>query len=68
VHTEVHDAETRKCVIHASSSANTKIGTYGNEYALFLTFTEDGKKITKVEEFADSAYSAKFFANLGITK
>jgi ketosteroid isomerase-like protein len=67
IHTEVHDAEARRCVIHASSTANTRIGTYGNEYALFLTFTEDGKKISKIEEFVDTAYSAKFFASLGVS-
>jgi ketosteroid isomerase-like protein len=65
VHKEVHDAKAHRSVIHASSTANTRIGPYGNEYALFLTFTEDGEKISNIEEFVDTAYSAKFFEKLG---
>jgi len=66
VHKEIHDAEARVSVMHASSMANTRIGTYTNEYALFLTFTKDGERVTKIEEFVDSAYSARFFADLAI--
>jgi ketosteroid isomerase-like protein len=51
-------------MMHASSTADTKIGPYANEYALFLTFTEDGKKVTRFEEFVDSGYSVKVFAEL----
>ncbi|KAF9730069.1 hypothetical protein PMIN01_12002, partial [Paraphaeosphaeria minitans] len=40
---EIQDAETHTCLIYASSTADTKIGRYGNEYALILTFTEDGR-------------------------
>jgi ketosteroid isomerase-like protein len=66
VHREFHDAEARTSIIHASSRAITSVGAYSNEYALFLSFTEDGKKITKIDEFVDSAYSAQFFAKLKI--
>jgi hypothetical protein len=52
--------------MHASSTANTKIGLYTNKYALSLSFTEDRTEITKINEFVDSAYSAKFFAKLAI--
>ncbi|KAF2844600.1 hypothetical protein T440DRAFT_523349 [Plenodomus tracheiphilus IPT5] len=61
---EIHDAATRTCIIHASSKAETKIGPYTNEYALILTFTEDGRKVTKFDEFVDSAYSRQFVAAL----
>ncbi|KAF9728536.1 hypothetical protein PMIN06_011507 [Paraphaeosphaeria minitans] len=61
---EIHDAETHTCIIHASSKAETEIGQYGNEYALILTFTEDGKQVTRFEEFVDSAYSERFVAAL----
>ena len=54
---EVHDAAARKCIIHAASRAETKIGPYTNEYALILTFTEDGKEVINFDEFVDSAYS-----------
>jgi ketosteroid isomerase-like protein len=66
VHTELHDAEAHKCVMHASSTANTGIGDYANEYALFLEFTDDGKKVVNIEEFVDSAYSTSFFAELPV--
>jgi hypothetical protein len=66
VHRELHDAEARRCVIHASSTANTGIGNYANEYALFLEFTDDGKNVVNIEEFVDSAYSTNFFAELQI--
>jgi ketosteroid isomerase-like protein len=61
---EIHDADAHTSIIHASSTAETKIGPYANEYTLMLTFTEDGKKVTKFDEFVDSAYSEKFFAAL----
>ncbi|PVH90232.1 hypothetical protein DM02DRAFT_578199 [Periconia macrospinosa] len=64
VQDEIHDARTHSCIIHASSTADTAIGRYANEYALFLTFTEDGKNVTMFREFVDSAYSERFVAAL----
>jgi ketosteroid isomerase-like protein len=61
---ELHDPDAHTCMIHARSTADTKIGPYANEYALFLTFTEDGSEVLRFEEFVDSAYSEKFFAEL----
>jgi ketosteroid isomerase-like protein len=51
-------------MLHATSTADTEIGNYTNEYALFLTFTRDGSKVVRIDEFVDSAYSAEFFAKL----
>ncbi|KAF3029620.1 hypothetical protein E8E12_000985, partial [Didymella heteroderae] len=45
VHSAVHDPETHSCVVHASSTVDTEIGQYANEYMLSLEFTEDGKKV-----------------------
>jgi ketosteroid isomerase-like protein len=64
VHTAVHDADEHKCIMHATSTAETDIGPYGNEYALVLFFTDDGKKVTKFLEYVDSAYAMQFFARL----
>lgn len=60
----MHDADAHVCIMHATSTAETDIGPYANEYALVLHFTDDGKKVTKFLEFVDSAYSMKFFAAL----
>ena len=40
------------------------MGPYSNEYSLFLTFTDDGTKIKRFDEFVDSAYTGAFFAKL----
>ncbi|KAL5117243.1 hypothetical protein ACEQ8H_004802 [Pleosporales sp. CAS-2024a] len=64
VDTEVHDAEQHTCMMHATSSAETDIGPYLNEYALILHFTDDGKQVIKILEMVDSAYSLKFFADI----
>jgi ketosteroid isomerase-like protein len=61
---EIHDAGAHKSIIHASSTAETKIGPYANEYMLVLKFTKDGKKVTEFNEFVDSAYSEPFFKAL----
>ena len=51
-------------MLHASSTADTEIGPYANEYAIFLSFTEDGNQVTHFEEFVDSDYTKRFFAAL----
>jgi ketosteroid isomerase-like protein len=66
VHKELHDIEARTSLIHASSRADTAVGRYANEYALILSFTKDRTKVTKIEEFVDSAYTTQFFAKLTI--
>jgi len=50
--------------MHASSTAKTPIGSYANEYMLALTFTDDGTKVIRFDEFVDSAFSASYFARL----
>jgi hypothetical protein len=42
----VHDAAKSKAVIYATSKADTPFGDFKwtNEYAVFVTFTEDGEK------------------------
>ena len=47
-----------------TSSAETPIGPFGCDMAFFLTFTEDGKQVTKIEEMLDSAYSMDFYGRL----
>jgi len=54
--------------MHASSTADTDIGPYGNEYALIMHFTDDGTKVTKFAEYVDSAYSINFFKAMAEAK
>ena len=62
-HTVV-DEEARKVAMHASSTATTDLGDYGNEYMLVLHMTVDGKKVVRFEEFVDSKYSTEFMPRL----
>jgi len=61
----VNDAEQHMAVVHAKGSGETPVGPYRNEYAFFCYFNEDGTKITRVEEFVDSAFSQGFFGKVG---
>jgi ketosteroid isomerase-like protein len=61
---EVHDTAQHFAIVHAKSTAMTKIGQYTNEYALTFRFTDDGKKVKHIEEFIDSKYTMEFNARL----
>ena len=60
----VNSPEQHMAVVHAKGDGETPVWPYANEYALFLYFTEDGKKIKKIEEFLDSAFSTGLLAKL----
>jgi ketosteroid isomerase-like protein len=60
----VYDVEGRKCAFYATSWAKSPVGPYANEYTWFLWFSESGEKITKIEEFVDSAYIKDFLAKM----
>jgi hypothetical protein len=59
----VVDEVERKVTVWASSTAETDIGPYTNEYAFFLKFDADGK-VEWVGEFVDSALSLPFVLRL----
>jgi ketosteroid isomerase-like protein len=65
VHDTTIDEVERRVVMHVSSKALTVMGEYANEYIFSLWMTEDGKTVERVEEFADSKYSADYFGKLG---
>ncbi|KAL2168917.1 hypothetical protein VTG60DRAFT_6687 [Thermothelomyces hinnuleus] len=61
VHNVVHDAAQGKAAIYALSKADTPVGPYSNEHALFVWFDESGEKVTKIEEMFDSIVIKDFF-------
>lgn len=65
-HEIVHDAAKSKAVIYATSYADTIFEGFKwtNEYAVFLTFTEDGENVSKTEEMVDTAFFREFFPKL----
>lgn len=54
IHNIVHDTARGKAVIYALTKADTPVGPYSNEHALFIWFDESGKKVQKIEEMFDS--------------
>lgn len=53
-----------KAAIYALTKANTPFGPYQNEHAIFLWFTEDGKKVDKIEEMFDGVFMKDFMPKL----
>jgi hypothetical protein len=58
------DPQANRVAVWASSTADSPIGPYANEYVLMFHFTPPGDKITRFYEFVDSGYSSAFFRNL----
>ena len=54
-HTPVIDEEGHKIVLFISSSAETPIGPYSNEYVFQFKTSEDGTQIEEIVEFVDTA-------------
>ncbi|KAJ7133980.1 hypothetical protein C8R43DRAFT_1022124 [Mycena crocata] len=54
---------SNKVAVHIRSDGTTKSGKqYNNEY--MFTFHFEGEKITRINEFVDSKYTAEFFTAL----
>ena len=50
--------------MQASSTAETDIGPYANEYVLVIEMGQDGKQAEKVVEWVDSGYAVTFMGRL----
>ncbi|KAK3382219.1 hypothetical protein B0T24DRAFT_714344 [Lasiosphaeria ovina] len=59
----VHDAARGTAAVYATSLADTPLPgeKWTNEYAIFVTFSEDGTKVSRLEEMVDTAFYANFF-------
>lgn len=60
----VEDEKNAKVAINAVSTAETALGSYGNEYVVILHMTPDHKQVEIVKEFVDSGFSDEFFKRL----
>ncbi|KAK6438081.1 hypothetical protein LTR95_005730 [Oleoguttula sp. CCFEE 5521] len=65
----LHDGEAHKSSFEFVIKVDTKIGPLELQGVMIQTFTEDGKKVTRVDEFVDSkameAFMAKVTAAMG---
>ncbi|KAH0594815.1 hypothetical protein MHUMG1_07650 [Metarhizium humberi] len=63
VYEVLHDTAKGKSAVYATSSADTRFGNFkwSQEYAAFITLTEDRMKIGHITEMVDTA----FFAEMG---
>ena len=64
VHNVVHDAANGKAVVYALTKADSPMGPYRNEHALFLWFNESGEKVDKIEEMFDGVFMKDFLPKL----
>lgn len=64
IHDMVEDEKGNKVIMWVSSSGDTDIGPYGNEYMILLYFNEAGDKVERFVEFVDSRYAMKFYGRL----
>ena len=58
------DAETQKGTLHAIVDVQSVIGPASMEFVLMLSFNETGEKVTRIDEFFDSAVYGRFFSEL----
>ncbi|KAH8810954.1 hypothetical protein F5884DRAFT_854322 [Xylogone sp. PMI_703] len=59
----VHDASRGSAAIYAIAEADTPVPgeKWANEYCVFTSFSEDGTKITRLDEMVDAAFFQHFF-------
>lgn len=64
IHNVIHDAAQGKAAIYAMTKADSPLGPYNNEHALFLWFDESGEKVNKIEEMFDGVFMKDFLPKL----
>lgn len=60
----VYDTEARRSVLYATVDTLTVIGPASMEFVMMLKFDETGNKVTRIDEFFDSAVYSSFFGRL----
>jgi hypothetical protein len=62
---EIYDPSTLQASVEAHVLSNKNaVGVYESDFAIFFDFAEDGKKISRVVEYMDSAYVQAFEAKV----
>jgi hypothetical protein len=60
----ISDPEQHSAAVHATAIGDTPLGAYENEHVFFFYFTDDGRKVNRVEEYVDTSYSEAFVKNV----
>lgn len=58
------DEVSRKVLLHLTSTGETDLSRYANEYMIVLKMTDDGAQIKKIVDFIDSATTRDIAAGL----
>ncbi|KAH8195862.1 hypothetical protein TruAng_009964 [Truncatella angustata] len=66
VHEVFEDVVGKQVAVWCSSTADSVVGPYQNEYVMMLYFTDDGSKVVRVREFVDSAFSINHFGKMRV--
>lgn len=64
VHDIIEDQRENKLIVWASSTGQTVLGPYANEYMLLLYFNPAGDKVERFVEFVDSDVARSTFSKL----
>ena len=64
VHETIIDEEARKVVMFASSSADTELGNYANEYVIQVEIGQNEREAERVIKWVESGYSTHFLGKL----
>ncbi|KAK5996388.1 Monooxygenase AgnL5-like protein [Cladobotryum mycophilum] len=64
IHKIINDAENHMLALYATGRGESAAAPYQGEYVFFLTFTEDGEKITLIEQFVDSAFAQSYLVKV----
>ncbi|KAG6003578.1 hypothetical protein E4U21_001865 [Claviceps maximensis] len=60
VHNTIHDPTNGTAALYILTEADTPIGPYRNEQAVFLWFNSTGDKVQRLEELFDTAFMKEF--------
>ena len=60
----MHDTDLKKSTLYAIVDVKSILGPASMEFVMMLSFNETGDKVTRIDEFFDSAVYSDFFGKL----